>query len=205
MIKKLINSVSDFRYKKRQYDMFDYIFEIFPQTNNLCLTKIIDDFSKLIMESKGIFYFETESLYLFEDKRFFIPLKCLLRKELLLFSKIIHSKGMIPKGKKIDRFTFIIQSFNEIEYNFNLTQRKKLLIGFFLYFYNHLTKHLTKHLNDENIQNYQYSIILLKDFLYAVTNITKVYNDIKELKFLIFEIKKQINIVVQKWIIDNNN
>lgn len=195
----LIRSIANIKYQSRLNDVFKNIFEFynhndidFVNEENIYykLEIIIIEFCDLLLQSKGEFQISDDSIFLFEDKRFFIPKYFLLPSELKIIIKIINKKLILdPKYQNTKLFETVPHKF-EIDFEI----RTNLLYSYF--------RHLAQTINDYFLkfslnkeEEFQYKIILAKKMIDICNHIGSVYNfDLENNKNIFKDIIKQAKI-----------
>jgi hypothetical protein len=104
-----VDLITTIEYRERMHDVFSMIFENYVYNNILenkkfkLLNFIIFDFIELILNSiNGDFQIINNKVYLFEDKRFFIPFEFMREEELKIIKDLIkHDISLYKRETKI--------------------------------------------------------------------------------------------------------
>jgi len=141
-ILKLVNGVSRLKTQLRSNDIFELIFEVYPNPqkhrsmgaseniplNSCWLAPVVVDFCTLIILSKGDFHISNTGVYLFEDKRFFISNYLLTPNELKILGQILMQSELLSTWNK----TTMLETI-PVKFEFPMKARKRLIQMFFNY------------------------------------------------------------------------
>ena len=161
-MEKIINSIVDIKYKKRMNDMFNMIFINYKHHNKnfWFLNSVTYEFVNLLIQTTGDFQIITDRVYLFKDKRFFIPMNHMLETEINEILNLINT-NKVTLSKKYKNIK--IFSTEPIPFKVSIKTRLNLLYGFLRF--------IAQMIVDFNIKNepllllLQYKINLCKRFI----------------------------------------
>jgi len=179
--KNLIYLLTRIKKPHRLHCVFKSIFEFYnhedesfikDETIYYKFENIIVEFCNLILQSKGEFILADDSVFLFEDRRFFFPLYFMTPTELKIIINLlkVNKLKINPKFKNTKMFETI-----PIKFKLDTKYRLKLIYSYL------------RHLSDEvyecfidckygEVEGFQYKIILCTKIIQIINHIASVYN-----------------------------
>jgi len=180
-IDKLITSISDTNLQPRMHDVFNAIFEFYNHDDmefikgNVIYQKldnIIIEFCDLLMQSNGEFQISDDSIFIFKDKRFFVPMYFLTPLELKIVKFLIDHQKMDPKYRNTKMFETLPEKIKV-----DIDTRTNLLKCYL--------KHIAESINsyfplffDNNLKEamFQYKIILSRRMIDVCKHVGSKYS-----------------------------
>lgn len=211
---KFVNSISSQKHIYRLKKLYGTIFLNFQYNdknvmdfkdfNCLIFDKILNVLCNLIIISKGCFILTNSKVYIFEDKRFFIPLNLLINNEIEFLISLLDSMETLSPNLKLNPKYKHTKLFETLPLRFNISIETRInIINSIFYFISIMIQAYEN--NALSNELYQFKINVCYDIKDLCYNLEKSYKlDLTNTKTFFDELIKKFKSKDWEEIIEKN-